>query len=93
MTHASSEDIRKHVKVYFAVFAALAFLTVLTVAVSYLHLPLPKAILVALVVASIKGALVATFFMHLSSEKKIIYAILLLTVFFFAVLLLIPVLS
>jgi len=40
---------------------------------------------VALLVATVKGGLVAAFFMHLISEKKLIYGILALTLFFFFV--------
>jgi len=87
------EEIKKHVKTYIAVFAALACLTVVTVAVSYLHLSVGKAVAVALLIASIKASLVAAFFMHLISERVIITSILLLTFFFFAVLLILPVLS
>jgi len=36
-------------------------------------------------VATVKGTLVAAFFMHLLSERKLIYAVLVLTVFFFGV--------
>lgn len=86
-------DIQKHVKIYKAVFIALMVLTVVTVAVSYLHLPIFWAVEVALAVASFKGALVAGFFMHLFQEKPVVLWTLLLTVFFFLVLLLIPVLS
>lgn len=87
------EEIKKHVKVYITVFAALAFLTVLTVGVSYLQLPVVPAILVALLIASIKAGLVVSFFMHLVSEKQVIFSILAVTVFFFVVLMLLPVLS
>ena len=45
---------------------------------------------VALAIASVKGFLVAGYFMHLLSEKKLIYAVLLLTLFFLALLLWIP---
>jgi cytochrome c oxidase subunit IV len=41
----------------------------------------------------IKGSLVAGFFMHLISEKKLIYAVLALTVAFFIVLLFVPVIT
>ena len=41
-------------------------------------------ITVALFIATVKASLVAGFFMHLISEKKAIYAILMTTVFFFA---------
>ena len=95
-THATSDhavDIDRHVKGYIAVFAALMVLTIVTVAVSYLDLAVPMAVTVALVIATIKGALVASFFMHLISEKKLIYAVLVLTVAFFVVLLALPVLT
>ena len=82
------EQIRKEMKVYLTVFAGLAVLTVATVVACYLFkLPVHTAIAVALVIASVKGFLVAGFFMHLLSEKKVIYGVLALTVFFFAVLL------
>lgn len=87
----SAEEVKKHVKVYIAVFVALAFLTLVTVAVSYLHLPLFQAVAVALFIATIKGSLVACFFMHLISEKQIIFSVLLLTVVFFIALMLLPV--
>jgi len=85
-----SEDIQKHVRTYMIVFSILMVLTFVTVAVSYLHLPVRTAILLALIIASIKGGLVACFFMHLISEKKAVYSLLVLTFFFFMVLLLLP---
>jgi cytochrome c oxidase subunit 4 len=51
------------------------------------------AVTVALLVATIKGTLVACYFMHLISEKKLIYAVMALTVAFFFVLLSLPVLT
>jgi cytochrome c oxidase subunit 4 len=89
--HAAEID--RHVKVYITVFVALMALTLITVAVSYLHLSTPKAIAVALFVATIKGGLVASYFMHLISEKKLIYAVLVLTVVFFAALMALPTLT
>ena len=86
-------DIDKHVRNYVLVFAALAVLTVVTVAVYYLKLPVWAAIVVALVIATVKGSLVACYFMHLISEKKLIYLVLAITVAFFFVLLLAPVLT
>ena len=85
------EEVRKSVRTYMVVFAALAALTVLTVAVSYLDLGTAAAILVALFIASVKGSLVAMFFMHLIDERKAIYWILILTAIFFVVLMLLPV--
>lgn len=92
MSH-SEQDIKRHVKIYIAVFAALAVLTVATVSVSYMRLALIPAVAAALAIACTKGSLVAGFFMHLVSEKKIIFWILALTVFFFLVLLILPVIS
>jgi cytochrome c oxidase subunit 4 len=86
-------DIDRQVKIYITVFVALMALTLITVAVSYLHLPPPMAITVALVVATVKGSLVACYFMHLIAEKKLIYAVLVLTVAFFVALLALPVLT
>jgi cytochrome c oxidase subunit IV len=89
----SVEEVSKQVKIYIFVFVALAALTVVTVAVSYLHLSTPAAIFVAMVVAITKGTLVAGYFMHLFSEKKLIYAVLLLTVVFFFICLFLPVMN
>ena len=86
-------DIDKHVRVYITVFVALMVLTIITVAVSYIHLPLAMAVTVALIVATVKGSLVACYFMHLISEKKLIIAVLVLTVAFFVPLLALPVLT
>jgi cytochrome c oxidase subunit 4 len=83
-------DIDRHVRVYITVFVALMVLTIVTVAVSYLHLPVAAAVTVALLVATVKGGLVACYFMHLISEKKLIYAVLLLTAAFFVALLALP---
>ena len=91
--HDSPEAIRRQTKIYILVFASLLVLTLVTVAVSYLHLSPGLAILVALLIASIKGSMVAAYFMHLISERKAIYGILILTVAFFVFLMLIPSLS
>ena len=92
-TDHHAADIDRHVRVYITVFVALMVLTVVTVAVSRVHLPLPIAVTVALFVATIKGALVAGYFMHLISEKKLIYAVLVLTALFFIALLGLPVIT
>ena len=84
-------DIDRHVRVYITVFVSLMVLTIVTVAISRFHLPVPLAVTVAMAVAIIKGSLVACYFMHLLSEKKLIYAVLALTVVFFVVLLALPV--
>lgn len=86
-------DIDKHVRTYILVFVALMALTVITVAVSYLDLTTGPAVALALFIALVKGSLVACYFMHLISEKKLIYAVLIFTVIFFLAVLLGPVLT
>jgi caa(3)-type oxidase subunit IV len=83
-------EIDHHVRAALIVFGALMVLTGLTVAASYLHLPTGPAIALALLIATVKGGLVVSWFMHLISERKLIHAVLGLTVFFFFVLLLMP---
>jgi cytochrome c oxidase subunit 4 len=88
-----AEHFKSHIRLYFIVFGALMVATVITVGVSYLSLSIPMAILVALVIASIKGSLVALYFMHLSDEKKLIYYVLALTAVFFVFLMVVPLLT
>ena len=90
VTSDHAADIDKHVRIYITVFVALMALTLITVAVSRIHLPVPIAVSVALLVATVKGTLVACYFMHLISEKKLIYAVLGLTVVFFIALMALP---
>ena len=81
----SHADIKKHVKTYIVIFIALLIGTFVTVALYSIHFEnFAVTVAIALLVASIKAALVAGFFMHLISEKKAIYAMLAATIFFFA---------
>lgn len=91
MNASHSEETRKHVRIYISVFVALMVLTVITVAISYLHLSVGTAILLALAVATIKAGLVASYFMHLISEKRLIYVTLIITAVFFIALMALPV--
>ncbi len=88
--HDSPEAIQAETRKYIMVFAGLAVLTIITVAISYLDLSIGMAVALAMVVATVKGSLVAAYFMHLIDERKAIYAILALTMFFFVVLMLVP---
>ena len=90
MSMHSQEAVQKQVQVYIRVFLALAILTVLTVGVSYMKLPIALAVVVALSIAAVKSSLVAAFFMHLASEKRVIFTVLLLAFGFFLVLLFLP---
>ena len=91
MDFTDTHEIKKHVRIYITVFVALLALTIITVAVSRFHLSVPAAITVALFIAAIKGSLVAGYFMHLVSEKKVIYATLILTMVFFIALMWLPI--
>ena len=91
--HSDPEAIKKSVRTYFMVGAALFVFTVITVAVNQVHLAVPLAITVALIIATIKGSMVAAIFMHLSNEKKWIYGALILTVIGFIVLMSVPYLT
>ena len=91
--HGHEIDLKKHVRTYLMVFGGLLVLTLVTVGVRYLHMPVPAAILVALAIAMVKGSLVACYFMHLISERKLILILMLSTVFFFFGVLLGPVLT
>ncbi len=94
MAHTTAQHhIDHHVRRYVLVFVALLGLTIVTVTVSYLHLGVAAAVAVALFIATIKGSLVASYFMHLISEKKAIMIMLVLTVFFFAGLMALPLFS
>ena len=88
--HSDPEAIKKSVRTYMMIGAALFAGTVITVVVNQVHLAIPAAITVALIIASIKGSMVASVFMHLSHEKKWIYGALLLTLAFFIVLMSVP---
>lgn len=84
MSEQSHEHISKHVKIYILVFIALLVGTVVTVGLNYLHFDnIALTVSIALFVAVVKGSLVACYFMHLISEKRMIYLILAFTVFFF----------
>ena len=88
--HDSVDDIKKSVRTYFMIFGALMVLTIITVGVSYVHLPVAAAVTVALIVATIKGSLVALYFMHLLHERKVIYWVLTLTLIFFIFMMFVP---
>ena len=75
MAHAHGKDdgaVHAHISsvpFYIAIFTALTFLTVVTVGVSYVHLGKAN-LIVAVVIASIKAALVLLFFMHLRHDTR-----------------------
>ena len=82
MSNTQHEDVHSHIKTYIKVFVALTVGTIVTVLASNFHLGIVLGIIVALIIATVKGSLVAGFFMHLIAEKKVIYWVLVLTATF-----------
>lgn|SRR3989338_2176086 len=87
---SDTHDIQAEVKGYIIVFVSLLALTVITVTISYLKLNITAAIGVALFIAIVKASLVACYFMHLISERKLIYMILIFLIVFFLGVIMIP---
>lgn len=80
-------DIAAHVRTYLIIFGALLVGTILTVAMYYVDFSsMALTVAVALFIASIKAFLVAGYFMHLLSEKKLVYGVLVLSAIFFVAL-------
>ena len=88
--HAEGES---HEKLYWMVGAALFALTIVTVMVSKLQLAHPWNYVVGLSIAALKVSLVASIFMHLKWESKVIYYVLGLTAVFAVVLFAIPIID
>ena len=82
MSEDHSHNIAKHVKIYMAVGAALIAGTIITVMAASVKLGIILRITVAIIIATVKGTLVAGYFMHLFSERKLIYGVLALTAAF-----------
>lgn len=81
------EEAKKHIRTYLIIGVALMIGTVMTVWASRINFGKSEYnIILALLIASTKGFLVVGFFMHLLSEKKMIYSVLVFTVFFFSAL-------
>ena len=90
----NAEETKKHIDIYMKVTGALAVLTVVTVLASYLDVAVPLAIVIAVIIATAKGSLVVSYFMHLVEEKSPTLAIALaLTVVFWLVLMLVPIMT
>jgi cytochrome c oxidase subunit 4 len=91
MSDPHAHDVSQSVRRYLIVFVALLIGTLLTVWASYVHfvhfhlggVEINTNVAVALFIASVKAFLVAGYFMHLISERKMIYGILTATGFFF----------
>jgi cytochrome c oxidase subunit IV len=65
-------DTSAEVRTYLIIFGALASLTLLTVGVAYMNLPHGSGVMIALLIAAAKVYLIASFFMHLRGEGRLI---------------------
>jgi caa(3)-type oxidase subunit IV len=84
MTEQDHAHFAQHVRHYLYIFYALLFGTLITVGASYIPFGNHAFnIAVALFIACSKAFLVAGYFMHLISERKMIYGLLAFTAFFF----------
>jgi caa(3)-type oxidase subunit IV len=88
--HSDEESVKKTVRLYLMIGAALFVFTGITVAVNRVHLAVPLAITIAVIIATMKGSMVASVFMHLSHERKWIYGALILTVVGFILVMALP---
>jgi len=70
---------------YYAVFAALMVLTVVTVGLAYVDLGVLN-IAVALAVAVVKAALVVLFFMHVKYSSRLVQLVVLASIFWLLIL-------
>ncbi|MBK8094632.1 MAG: cytochrome C oxidase subunit IV family protein [Verrucomicrobiaceae bacterium] len=78
---ADPAELQKHVKKYLFIGVLLIVFTGITVWLSYVELPTHSLnIIVGMIVATFKAALVALIFMHLNHERSLIYKVLSFTV-------------
>jgi len=91
--HGDSAGTKKGVRKYLMVGGALYVATVITVSAASLQAGIAVGIGIALIIAAVKGSMVAAVFMHLHSENRWVYGSLILTAFFFVALMLLPVLA
>jgi cytochrome c oxidase subunit 4 len=88
--HSDPAEVQKSVRTYLKVGVALLVFTGITVTANRFHLAVPAAVTVALIIACMKGSMVAAVFMHLSHEKRWVYGGLLLAVVGFLILMTVP---
>ncbi len=77
-----SQTIDQEIRQYRTIFVSLIVLTAVSVGIHYMGLPLGINIILVLIVAAMQAALSVCYLMHLISEKKLIYTVLIFTVFF-----------
>lgn len=71
------EKEKENDRIYLAVYLFLIVFTLLTVLSSQMQLGRSSTILLALAIATVKAGLIALYYMHLRTEKPLIYGIVL----------------
>lgn len=80
------EEVRRHIRQHLIIAVGLVVGTILTVLSSRTDFHNPSLnIAIAMAIACVQGFFIVGFFMHLISEKKMIYSVLVITAFFFVV--------
>ena len=83
MSAEHHEDLSKHIKKYIIIGILFGVFTIITVLLFYWELPTHALnIIVGMIVATFKAALVALIFMHLNHERPLIYKVLAFTTVF-----------
>lgn len=83
----TNQHVERHIRQYLIVFASLLVLTVVTVLASRIDIGITGGVILAMIIAAVKGTLVAGVFMHLFTDKrKLIYVVLIYTGIFVMVL-------
>ena len=90
---SSAAEMKKHLKIYYMIFGALLVLTAVTVLVAGFEVGITGGIIIALIVAGVKGSLVACYFMHLLTERGLVLWVLALCALFFFLLLFLPMIT
>ena len=83
-----NQDIHKENRGYLVIFGGLLLLTGASLVIHFMHFPTVMSVLLILAVALTQAGLSACYFMHLISERKLIYLVLALTFVFFATMIL-----
>ena len=79
-----TQDIQKEVKGYFVVFGCLLSLTAITIlaVTALIKMNVTLAIVFALTISTIQASLIVSSFMHIISQKQLVYTVLILTIIF-----------
>ena len=87
---SQSHEVSAMVEVYKKLFILLVSVTALGIVLTVLHMPIAITILISLIIIGVKGKIVFDSFKHLLVGKDILVLVFGLTIFFFLMILLLP---